>query len=133
SDRYCTWTDSLFRPFNDIDRQTVLNDDDGSLTGLLADSLPKPRETLSINLDTFFRAPKVVPECASDRHYSTDPKSAPATAITTPYEYVSSAIIPDCGLRSVTGDNTKECGKGKDGLRNWTWSCTHCYGVPLFR
>ena len=35
--RYCTWKDTIFEPFNDIDRQTVLNDDDGSLTGLLAE------------------------------------------------------------------------------------------------
>src|SRR5450755_2339877 len=38
--RYCTWTNILFEPFNDIDRQTVLNDDDGSLTGLFADARP---------------------------------------------------------------------------------------------
>jgi hypothetical protein len=66
--RYCTWKSDLFQPFNDIDRQTVLNDNDGSLTGLLADTQPQPRETLSINEDPFFRAPKVVPECASDKH-----------------------------------------------------------------
>ena len=79
----------------------MLNDNDGSLTGLLADTQPVPRETLSINEDPFYRAPKVVPECASDKHYGTDFTGQPATAITSPYEYVSTAIIPDCGLRSV--------------------------------
>jgi hypothetical protein len=31
--RYCTWNDTMFAGFTDIDRQTELNDDDGSLTG----------------------------------------------------------------------------------------------------
>ena len=36
--RYCTYNSAdMFANFTDIDRQTVLNDDDGSLTGLLAD------------------------------------------------------------------------------------------------
>ena len=143
SERYCTWTNTLFQPFNDIDRQTVLNDEDGSLTGLLADTEPEPRETLSINLDPFFRAPKVVPECSSDKHSTTDQRGEPATAITSPYEYVSTAIIPDCGLRSVTDkcldppkcdkiEKLAQCGEAPDGQRYWTWSCTHCYGVPFF-
>ena len=86
----------------------------------------------------------MVPECASDKHYGTDFTGQPATAITSPYEYVSTAIIPDCGLRSVLDkclnppqctqtDYLAECGKGPDGLRNWTWPCAHCYGVPMFR
>ncbi len=146
--RYCTWKADLFLPFNDIDRQTVLNDNDGSLTGLLAKTSP-PRETLSINEDPFFRAPKVIPECSSDKHYGADQKGKPATAITSPYEYVSTAIIADCGLRSVVDkclekngkgecikwDYLAECGIGdeSDRIRNWSWACTHCYGAPLFR
>ena len=31
--RYCTWNSAMFTGFTDIDRQTELNDDDGSLTG----------------------------------------------------------------------------------------------------
>ncbi len=145
--RYCTWKDTIFLPFNDIDRQTVLNDDDGSLTGLLAETTP-PRETLSINLDEFFRAPTVTEECSSDKHEGADQKGPPATAITSPYEYVSTAIIADCALKSVLDkclkydnannciewDYLAECGKNPDdGGRNWSWSCTHCYGAPLFR
>ncbi len=143
ADRYCTWKSDIFQPFNDIDRQTVLNDIDGSLTGLLADTKPDPRETLSINEDPFFRAPNVVPECSSDKHAGTDQKGAPATAITSPYEYVSTAIIADCALRSVQDkcldseckqkEKLAECGEAPDGQRYWTWPCTHCYGVPLFR
>ncbi len=128
--RYCTWKDKIFEPFNDIDRQTVLNDIDGSLTGLLADTMPKARETLSINEDPFFRVPTFTQECSSDRHEdSKNQKGPPATAITSPYEYVTTAIIADCGLRS----DISQCGKGTDELPNWTYDCAHCYGVPLFR
>jgi hypothetical protein len=142
-ERYCTWDNLIFQPFNDIDRQTVLNDTDGSLTGLLANTTP-PRETLSINEDKFFRAPNVVPECSSDKHYTTDQRGAPATAITSPYEYLTTAIIPDC-VRTpdvcISGDNPctkwdyrRECGVDKDdGQRNWTFTGAHVYGVPLFR
>jgi hypothetical protein len=142
-ERYCTWDNLIFQPFNDIDRQTVLNDTDGSLTGVLANTTP-PRETLSINEDKFFRAPNVVPECSSDKHYTMDQRGAPATAITSPHEYLTTAIIPDC-VRTpdvcITGDNpcTKwdyrsECGKDpNDGQRNWTFNGAHVYGVPLFR
>ena len=115
-----TWTADLFKPFNDIDRQTVLNDNDGSLTGLLAASNPV-RETLSVNEDNFFRAPKVTPECASDRHYNNlkDLTGKPATAITSPYQYVTTAIIADCVSNNCDG--------------NWTLEGTHVYGVPMFR
>jgi hypothetical protein len=146
--RYCTWTNDIFKPFNDIDRQTVLNDTDGSLTGLLANTTP-PRETLSVNEDLFFRAPNVVPECSSDKHYAplgmpVDQRGKPATAITSPHEYVTTAIIADCALKSVVDkcldppkctqwDRKAECGIGTDGQRNWTWAGTHAYGAPLFR
>ncbi len=35
--RYCSWRTDMFDNYTDIDRQTILNDDDGSLTGLLGD------------------------------------------------------------------------------------------------
>ena len=150
--RYCTWTQTIFQPFNDIDRQTVLNDTDGSLVGLLAATTP-PRETLSINQDGFFRAPKITDECSSDKHYTQqgnpiDQKGPPATAITSPYEYVTTAIIAACALRSVQDvclekNNKDECIKWDykaqcgvdpaDGQRYWTYTGTHAYGVPLFR
>ncbi len=144
-DTYCTWTKAIFEPFNDIDRQTVLNDIDGSLTGVLAKTKPKLRETLSINEDIFFRAPTVAYECASKKHYGSDYKNEPATAITSPYEYVTSAIIADCALMSVQDkcldpptctnwDRLAECGiNNDDNQRNWSWVGTHAYGVPLFR
>ena len=123
SNRYCTWNDGLFANFTDIDRQTVLNDDDGSLTGLLAGT-GADRETLSINEDSFFNAPKVVPECSSDRHPDSVPATdPPATAATSPYEYVTTATIADCAIGG------SDCG----GL--WGSSCgtPDCYGVPLYR
>ena len=37
-DNYCTFNNASFQNFTAIDRQTVLNDDDGSLTGLFAEA-----------------------------------------------------------------------------------------------
>ena len=77
----------LFNNFTDIDRQTVLNDDDGSLTGLLADlGGGDTRETISVNRpyqqrNGFFNDPKVTVQCASDWHGTIRP---PGTADTSP-------------------------------------------------
>jgi hypothetical protein len=124
-DRYCTWRTDMFDNFTDVDRQTILNDDDGALTGLLGD-LGKgvTRETISVNEDSFFNAPTVTIECASDIHNmgapATDP---PGTANTSPYEYVTTATIAKCGI------NRAGCGG------NWSATCSNptCYGVPLYR
>jgi hypothetical protein len=115
----------LFANFTDIDRQTVLNDDDGSLTGLLAQTTTSGlRETLSVNEDSFFNAPRVAPECSSDRHPDGEPAiNAPATASTSPYEYVTTATIADC---AIGGSN---CG----GLWGQDCGSSSCYGVPLYR
>ncbi|MGA3210929.1 MAG: hypothetical protein ABSD20_06440 [Terriglobales bacterium] len=135
--RYCTWKTDMFANFTDIDRQTELNDDDGSLTGLLGE--PKTgvlRETISVNEDPFFNAPKVAVECASDLHPkkvpATDP---PATANTSPYEYVTTATIAKCGI------NRAGClqNAGPNQYFAWGGTCTagvgptFCYGVPLYR
>lgn len=45
ANRYSTWNSPLFSGFTDIDRQTELNDDDGSLSGLV--------NTVSVNQDPF--------------------------------------------------------------------------------
>jgi hypothetical protein len=55
---YCNWTRTLFDGFAGNDRQTVLNDDDGSLTGYT--------RSISVNLDDFFLAPVQAIECRSD-------------------------------------------------------------------
>jgi hypothetical protein len=104
---YCTWNPALFTNFTDVDRQTELSDDDGSLTGLV--------KTVSVNQDPFFQGPVATPQCASD----VPANVPPGTATTSPYDYVSTAIIPDCGYNCV----------------DWSQDCSGpaCYGVPLYR
>lgn len=145
--RYCTWTTTMFDNFTDVDRQTVLNDDDGSLTGLLADlGSQGMRETISVNEDSFFNAPTVKVECASDLHDQGTPATdPPGTANTSPYEYITTATIAKCGINKAgcrqNGMPVKtDC---KDGSGNmycaWGDECsagsgpTSCYGVPLYR
>jgi hypothetical protein len=146
--RYCTWKTDMFANFTDVDRQTVLNDDDGSLTGLLADlGSGETRETISVNEDDFFNAPKMTPngECASDIHDSGIPAtSPPGTANTSPYEYITTATIAKCGINKAgcrqnlpvnldcdTSNMNQYCA--------WGDQCTAgsgptaCYGVPLYR
>lgn len=102
--RYCTWNDAMFTGFTDIDRQTVLNDDDGSLTGLVG--------TISVNLDEFFAAPVEDVECESDM-----------TARTSPYEYVSTVVYPRCAAK----------GDCDPAIWNQTCTTRDCYGIPLYR
>jgi hypothetical protein len=143
--RYCTWNNTLFTNFTDIDRQTVLNDDDGSLTGLLAGlGGGETRETISVNEDNFFNAPKVTVECASDLHGkgipATDP---PGTANTSPYEYITTATIAKCGIDHGgcrQGGFDGACFKGAGNTYcAWGDDCgsgsgaSACYGVPLYR
>ena len=59
----------MFSNFTDIDRQTELSDDDGSLTGLLGPQNPQTKlyaPAISINKDNFFNVPVETAECASD-------------------------------------------------------------------
>jgi len=106
--RYCNQNNAMFTGFTDIDRQTELSDDDGSLTGYV--------NTISVNLDPFFNAPVEATECASDA-----PTVTTGTAKTSPYDYVTSVVYPGC---YTTGTCT-----------NWSVDCTSpsCYGVPLVR
>lgn len=104
---YCNWNPAMFSGFTDIDRQTELSDDDGSLTGLV--------NTVSVSQDAFFRAPLSTPQCASD----VAANMPPGSATTSPYEYVTTAIIPSCGMN----------------CQDWSIDCTGpaCSGVPLYR
>ncbi len=100
---YCNWNDALFTGFTDVDRQTELSDDDGSLTGYA--------KTVSVNLDSFFNAPVEAIECASDN-----------TAKTSPYDYVTSVVYPKCASDgNCPGTWNSEC------------TNQFCYGVPLYR
>jgi len=136
--RYCTFTEGYmgvgnqFSSYTDIDRQTVLNDDDGSLTGLLSSALGsdgKPGESISVNKDPFFGAPITTSECASDIHDGNPPDTGPPeTADTSPYEYVTTATIAKCGI------GPSGCPQPGD----WNaWAAdagdSSCYGVPLYR
>src|SRR5207248_1904343 len=109
ANRYCTWNSGLFTGFTDIDRQTELNDDDGSLTGLA--------NTVSVNQDPFFNAPIETPECASDVVQNV-PRG---TAKTSPYDYVTTVETPGFGYANPGGHWSLDCGTPS------------CYGVPLYR
>ena len=98
----------MFDNFTDVDRQTELNDDDGSLTGL---SHPKRYvHTISVNLDPFFSAPVETVECVSGPFIddTVTPVLPPGTAKTSPYDYVTTAIYPKC-MASMPGDD--QCNK----------------------
>ncbi len=103
-DAYCAWGESMFSSFTDIDRQTVLNDDDGTLTGY--------KNTTVVNLDDFFHAPVQAIECRSDR-----------TSTTSPYQYLTTVIYPKC----LTGQG-ETCSKWETNCAN-----NGCSGVPLYR
>jgi hypothetical protein len=134
-DRYCTHSSDMFSAdFNNIDRQTVLNDDDGTLTGLVGSINGQPQESISINEDSFFNAPLTTPECLSD--INVKPKSPPdviATARTSPYEWLSTAIIADCAIVQKVG--AQQCFDAADNEMKWAIPCTNtsCRGVPLYR
>ncbi|HEY1300688.1 MAG TPA: hypothetical protein VGF07_09340, partial [Stellaceae bacterium] len=121
-----------FNGFTGIDRQTELNDDDGTLTGLSNDAQaslqpPNPlKQTISVNEDAFFTAPVETPECASNIGPNNLPKDAcsppqkaqpTVTAKTSPYDYVATVI------------------QHAHDSNNWDSTCSNptCYGVPLYR
>jgi len=143
--RYCTYDGTQlsgsFTGFTDVDRQTELNDDDGTLTGLVgptATPTPTPGApaftspgligSISVNQDKFFQAPVQTPECLSDVDvtptHATDPTNYPGTAVTSPYDYVTTVVFPNCAASG------KNCTAGV-----WDQDCTNqnCYGVPLYR
>ncbi|MGA7870295.1 MAG: G8 domain-containing protein [Candidatus Binatus sp.] len=135
--RYCTYDASMFTGFTDIDRQTELNDDDGTLTGLVGPTAQTGLVgSVSVNQDAFFNAPLQTPECLSDVDVTptnsvTDPKTYAGTAVTSPYDYVTTVVFPDCAASG------KKCDKENkpDSLSPWNADCTNqnCYGVPLYR
>jgi cell migration-inducing and hyaluronan-binding protein len=146
---YCRYQDIMFNSFTDIDRETVLNDDDGTLTGLTspvyAPTIPKT-ETISVNKEAFFDAPTETPECASDLalNLNSDAKCPPNTAKTSPYQYISTAIYPECGLTAPPPDEQHPLSQCMDKEKKQTWgsACSSsplgdpilgCAGVPLYR
>jgi hypothetical protein len=114
--QFCNWNPAAWEGYTGIDRQTELTDDDGTLTGL--------NQTISVNEDNFFNAPSETVECASD--VTANPAG---TAKTSPYDYVTLAVYPDCATKALPPDRT--CGP----QGSWGRACTNaeCYGVPLYR
>ena len=134
--RYCTHAVNMFSAnFNNIDRQTVLNDDDGTLTGLVGSQAGAQRPSISINEDDYFNAPVTTAECLSDINVTpTSPPDQPFTARTSPYEWLTTAIIADCAIVQRVG--ATQCFDPKRDLyMKWSIPCTtsNCRGVPLFR
>jgi len=143
---YCRYQDNMFNPFTDIDRETVLNDDDGTLTGLTSPVLaptPPKTETISVNKEAFFDAPSETPECASDLALNPkgDAKCPPNTAKTSPYQYITTALYPECGLNPKQEKPFQAC-LDKDDKQSWGRPCSEsprgspvqgCTGVPLYR
>ncbi len=104
--------------YTDVDRQTELSDDDGSLTGF--------DNTISVNEDPFFAAPVQTAECrsgvgvdGSNACAGQDPPNTP-TARTSPYDHISTVVYPD----PATLDP-----------ENWKIDCANetCTGVPIYR
>jgi hypothetical protein len=139
-DRYCPRppplsNDKMFEGFSAIDRQTILTDDDGSLTGYA--------NTISVNEDKFFTAPKEGIECQSDGAVTEG-----GTARTSPYEMVTTVVYPDAaksGSAQVPGKYGRVCWKDPNPETppdkdphpdpNWDSQCSNqnCFGVPLYR
>jgi hypothetical protein len=110
--------DNYFRNYSDIDRQTELSDDDGSLTGF--------DKTVSVNEDSFFAAPVQTAECRSAVGVNASnacsngprPPNTP-TARTSPYEHITTVLAPD--PKSIDD--------------SWSIACNNenCTGVPVYR
>jgi hypothetical protein len=111
----------FFQNFTDIDRQTELNDDDGTLTGLTnkytlpAVQPPPPLPgvgTISVNPADFFNAPIETAECLSNIGVTPDKAcpptqttTTPTTAKTSPFDYVTTVVFPQCAVGPGTGPN----------------------------
>ena len=141
---YCFYPgepDKLFGgSFTDVDRQTELNDDDGTLSGL-AGANPKQGKlegTVAVNRDVFFETPVETMECLSEQ-----------TCFQSPYDYVSAVVYPDCAALGTEGrqkyisdpdDGSSPCVfKNQKSERildpDWSDMCEDrsCYGVPIYR
>lgn len=127
---YCSWNPYMFKAaFTDIDRQTELTDDDGSLTGLTSKiklNKPPAAPTISVTKDPFYNAPLRTDECASGQQ-STAPTSNSngATVDTSPYEYLTTALVAECARQPNSTCNSF-----------WTadnCATPACFGVPIYR
>jgi cell migration-inducing and hyaluronan-binding protein len=112
---------TFFSNWSDVDRQTELSDDDGSMTGFA--------QSISVNEDPFFRAPSQTAQCRSnigigpDNACAEQQASLPSavTARTSPYDHLTTALYPKAGLGGPPS--------------SWGIDCTSpaCTGVPIYR
>jgi hypothetical protein len=137
---YCSWASNMFAgTFSDIDRETELTDDDGSLTGLTATNISEPpteRPSISVTKATFNNAPVTTDECASGQlSFNKTPVeptangTGDATVNTSPYEYMSLAVFRG----STQSQNDSNPSPGVYGKWNADCGNSTCYGVPLYR
>jgi hypothetical protein len=139
---YCSTASTMFDNFTDVDRQTELTDDDGSLTGFVQTTPVNGLvQTISVNLDQFFSAPVESVECLSGQFIdsTTTPVLPPGTAKTSPYDYVTTAMYPKCMARMPGTDVCNRLTNDKPPMLDpetiWNTGCSTntCYGVPLYR
>jgi hypothetical protein len=108
---------TMFGNYTDIDRQTELNDNDGTLTGLIG---PVAKTglvgSISVNEDPFFNAPVATPECLSNLNVTPSVACSPPSttsptpsARTSPYDYFTTVVFPGCATQDVGGKDT-DCG-----------------------
>jgi cell migration-inducing and hyaluronan-binding protein len=110
---------NMFGNWSDVDRQTELSDDDGSLTGFI--------NTISVNEDPFLRAPVQTAQCRSNvgvdanNACATQTPPNPPTARTSPYDHITTVLYP------------ADQGGGPDS--SWAIECSNenCTGVPIYR
>jgi hypothetical protein len=119
---YCTYPGDaqylFYQQFTDIDRQTELNDNDGSLSGLsgaVPQQISDTNGTISVNKDQFYHAPTTPFECLAEQ-----------SCYQSPYDYVSAVVYPSCAAQNGNADGS---------CTNWNSTCTDwtCYGVPIYR
>jgi hypothetical protein len=120
--QYCTGASDMFDSFTDVDRQTELRDDDGSLSGIKGVG---DNGSISLNDDTFYYPPKMTYECQSEK-----------TSIQVPYDHVTANIFPKCLSKNPDGNCPKCNERIGDGQKcQWDLSCGEpgCSGILLFR
>jgi len=87
----------------------------------------------------FFHAPVQTPECLSDVDvtpaHATDVMNYPGTAVTSPYDYVTTVVFPKCaeGAKPNCSGATRQPNNLPGNF--WDSNCGNqtCYGVPLYR
>ncbi len=145
-EKYCSFkNDSFSGSWTDIDRQTEINDDDGSLSGIVSSDKTVFEGSISVNNDEFFKTPKQVFECLSQE-----------SCLQVPNDHLNIAVIPTCADGTVMpckvkcnesgykdyngrdrGEQIANCEKANCicDSRKWAAACEtkDCAGVAIYR